>query len=80
MLCLHFLGVFHQFFQALEHAKMSAMKDLGVDLTSLLVAKEKAPDKLYKFEGGGLGLADNKAAGGNNARKVVKLHVHETNS
>ena len=47
------------------------MKDLGVDLTSLLVAKEKAPDKLYKFESGG---------DGNHARNVVKLHVHETNS
>ena len=48
---------------------MSAMKDLSVDLTSLLVAKEKAAEKLYKFDGGG---------DGNHARNAVQLHIHET--
>ena len=47
-----------------EVDKLAKMKDLGVDLTTMLVAQCHNPDKLYRFDGAP-GMTD------------VKLHLHE---
>ena len=52
--------------QAIEMDKMNKLKQMGVDLGELLVAKEKVPDKFYRVEG-----ANGKP------NENVQLHLHE---
>ena len=48
-----------------ELNKLDKMKQMGVDLTKVLVAECRNPDKSYRFESGGI--------------KDLKLHMHENN-
>jgi hypothetical protein len=48
-----------------ELDKLEKMKEMGVDLTKVLVAECRNPDKSYRFESGGI--------------KDLKLHMHEKN-
>ena len=47
------------------------MKDLGVNLTEVLVAKEKVPDKTFRFEGAAVGTSN-----GANGQSIPKVQLH----
>mgnify|MGYP000430449509 CR=1 FL=1 len=66
------------FFQVNDE-KLARLKEFGVNLTELLVAREKVPDKVYRIEDGNSSNKGEVAAMATSAEAgKVRLHLHES--
>ena len=63
----------------IEMSKMSHLKELGVDLTSYLVAQQRVPDKHYKFDNTS-SQKDNCINSGTKTefQTPIQVHLHES--